>query len=95
MIKNFSFFSNDNLFLDIQKKIWDTHWGELYAKDSPQNYEGKNQKLKDEIKKLPTVKVMTLTQMSYKPVKPYNEWHDFKRKSFERYKQTEHDVEES
>jgi hypothetical protein len=56
----------------------------LYAKDAPRDYEGKIQELKDEIKKLPSVRLMTLTQMSYKPVKPYDEWHDFKRKSIDR-----------
>ncbi len=58
----------------------------------PQDYQGKIQKLQDEIDKLPTVKVMTsLTQMSYRKVKPYDEWHDFKRKSIDRCKQNEYD----
>ena len=71
--------------MNVFTKIWDTNWSELYAKDLPRDYEGKIQKLKDEINKLPTVQVKTLTQMSYKPVKPYDEWHDFKRKSIDRY----------
>ena len=71
--------------------MWDTNWGVLYAKDIPTDYQGKIQKLQDEINKLPTVKGMTsLTQMSYRNVKPYDEWHDFKRKSIERLKQNEY-----
>jgi len=52
----------------------------------PQDYEGKIKRLNNEIKKLPSVKVMTLSQMSYKPVKPYDEWYDFKRRSIDKYK---------
>ena len=52
----------------------------------PRDFEGKIQKLQEEIDKLPSVRVMTLTQMSYKPVKPYDEWHNFRRKSIDRYK---------
>jgi hypothetical protein len=55
-------------------KIWDTHWGTLYAQDSPRDHEGKIRKLKEEINKLPVVKMKTLTQMSYKFETPYDEW---------------------
>ena len=73
-------------------KIWDTHWGELYAKDMPRDYEGKIQKLQDEIDKLPSAKMMTLSQMSFKPVKPYDEWHDFKRRSKSTTEKDEYDA---
>ena len=59
----------------------------------PQDYRGKIQKLEDEINKLPTVRLMTLTQMSYKPLTPYDEWHNFKRKSIDRFKPVDHDSE--
>ncbi len=62
-------------------KIWDTNWGELYAKDMPREYQGKIQKLKNEIDKLPSARMMTTSQISFKPVQPYDEWHDFKRRS--------------
>ena len=73
-------------------KIWDTHWGELYAKDLPRDYDGKIQKLQDEINKLPSAKMMTLSQMSFKPVKPYDEWHDFKRRSKSKTEKEEFDA---
>lgn len=47
----------------------------------PCDYMGKIQKLQGEIDKLPSARMMTLSQMSFKPVKPYDEWHDFKRRS--------------
>ena len=73
------------------KKIWDANWGELYAKDMPRDYVGKIQKLQDEIDKLPSARMMTLSQMSFKPVKPYDEWHDFKRRSKSRTEKVECD----
>ncbi len=88
-----SFLSVDCNFVFVCVKIWQTNWGELYAKDMPQDYEGKIKKLENEINKLPTVRVMTLTQMSYKPLKPYDEWHNFKRKSIDRFKSVEDDKE--
>jgi hypothetical protein len=46
---------------------------------------GKIELLQEEMKKMPIATKMTNAQMSYVPVKPFDEWFDFRRKSFERY----------
>ena len=50
---------------------------------------GKIELLQEELKQMPIATKMTNAQMSYVPVKPFEEWFDFRRKSFERYQEAE------
>jgi len=59
-------------------RIWETHWGDLYSKDKPRDYEGKIAELQKEINKLPVAKMMTNFQMSFRKLKPYEELVDKK-----------------
>ena len=50
---------------------------------------GKIELLQEEMKQMPIATKMTNAQMSYVPVKPFDEWFDFRRKSFERYQSSD------
>lgn len=54
-------------------RIWETHWGDLYSKGNPRDYEGKIKRLQEEINNLPVATLMTNSQMSWQNIKPYQE----------------------
>jgi hypothetical protein len=56
----------------------------LYANGAPRTYQGKIERIENEMKSLPVQKMMTNSMLDYIPVKPYPEWHDYKRKSLEK-----------
>ena len=45
------------------------------------------------MKRLPVATMMTNAQMSFAPVKQYTEWHDYKRRTFERYNEIHYENE--
>ena len=74
-------------------KIWDLQWGSLYnpnvAGGVPQDYKTRIKILEEEINKFKIPRMSTVTKTSYKQFEPYEEWHDHKRKSLERFKDDE------
>jgi uncharacterized protein (UPF0335 family) len=56
----------------------------LYAKGQPHTYEEKIERIQKEMMSLPIPRMITNTMLDYIPVKPYQEWQDYKRKSLEK-----------
>ncbi len=56
----------------------------MYAKGQPRTYEEKIERIQTEMMCLPVPRMMTNTMLDYIPVKPYQEWQDYKRRSLEK-----------
>ncbi|GMH81347.1 hypothetical protein TrST_g1936 [Triparma strigata] len=67
--------------------IWCKNWGTLYAKDEPQDYDGKIAKLEGELKKIPAAALATNNMMSYHGDPAFQEpqWQNYGKKTFGKF----------